>query len=627
MSLQVWLPLNGNLNNQGLGTITSVNGTPSFKTSGKISNNALDLKTRITFICPQLANLQTFSIAFWAMVQTSDTLTSSWQDIMGFADVSSSGSGGTFRWETTYSSSNLGIHWHDNATNALVNGSHNHNTVKEQWVHCCVVFDQVAGKLYSYDNGIKTQTHNHLNGKFNSTGTFYLGETNNIEGMIQDVRIYDHALSDKEVEELAKGLVLHYKLNNEEYTNENLFSLENIYVNNSTVTKVVTGNTIELTSRAVNYGSFSANTYMDFEAGVTYTLSGHIKVIQKGTDNCVPRLCIRNNSHNIQVSQSVIDNESDVVMTLTPTSTFRGYVSGINTWSSGSSNTTNAITEFSKIKLEISSIKTPYIPNSNDVLYVALGYNKNIIYDSSGYENNGTKNGTFNALTNNPKYDIALSGTGTITTTIPTLASLLATGRQYTLACWARPTGTNENGWVIKMGNNSCGLWWAKSAARWVWNENDNGKRVIGTPIADDYTNWHHLVTTVDKTTATAFIAKHYVDGLPATGYAQQTWDNGSNASPTGTNIVMTLTNADLSDVRLYSTCLTDEQILELYNTSASIDNLGNIYSREYDEDDNLSITKTGEFKCSVIYDSDELTKASILKTNKQIQGKTLYEY
>jgi hypothetical protein len=29
---------------------------------------------------------------------------------------------------------------------------------------------------------------------------------------MNDFRIYDHALSTKEVEEIAKGLVLHYKL-------------------------------------------------------------------------------------------------------------------------------------------------------------------------------------------------------------------------------------------------------------------------------------------------------------------------------------------------------------------------------------------------------------------------------
>jgi len=36
-----------------------------------------------------------------------------------------------------------------------------------------------------------------------------------------------------------------------------------------------------------------------------------------------------------------------------------------------------------------------------------------------------------------------------------------------------------------------------------------------------------------------------------------------------------------LSDFRIYATELTDEQILELYHTSTTIDNKGNIYSRE----------------------------------------------
>ena len=227
MSLQVWLPLNGNLNNQGVGDVISTSGTPSYK-SGKIGANALDLKTRIYFTCSELANLKTFSVCFWAMAESSNTLTSNWQDLLGFQDTpDGGGSNGTFRFETAYGNSSLGIHWHDNATNALVNGSHNHITVKDQWVHCCVVFDYEAGKIYSYDNGILTQTHNHAGGSFNATGAFYLGETNNIEGRINDVRFYSHALSAKEVEEISEGLILHYKLDNNGFGQDNHYRNSN----------------------------------------------------------------------------------------------------------------------------------------------------------------------------------------------------------------------------------------------------------------------------------------------------------------------------------------------------------------------------------------------------------------
>jgi hypothetical protein len=39
-----------------------------------------------------------------------------------------------------------------------------------------------------------------------------------------------------------------------------------------------------------------------------------------------------------------------------------------------------------------------------------------------------------------------------------------------------------------------------------------------------------------------------------------------------------------MSDFRIYATALTDKQIKELYDTSATIDNLGNVYARELNE-------------------------------------------
>jgi hypothetical protein len=50
--------------------------------------------------------------------------------------------------------------------------------------------------------------------------TFTVG--GNANTFINDVRLYDHCLSPKEIEEISKGLCLHYTLNNRGYGQENL---------------------------------------------------------------------------------------------------------------------------------------------------------------------------------------------------------------------------------------------------------------------------------------------------------------------------------------------------------------------------------------------------------------------
>lgn len=151
-----------------------------------------------------------------------------------------------------------------------------------------------------------------------------------------------------------------------------------------------------------------------------------------------------------------------------------------------------------------------------------------------------------------------------ITIDLANLSTMLANGKTYTLTCWVKPTGTPSSGWVIKLGNNSCGLWWAKSEARWVWNENDNGKRCANPTISADYTNWHHLAIVVDKTVSGKIITQQYVDGVLAAGYPGSTWDCSSHSQPAGTIITISPYVSQLNDIRLYNHCLSPMEVKEL---------------------------------------------------------------
>ena len=98
---------------------------------------------------------------------------------------------------------------------------------------------------------------------------------------------------------------------------------------------------------------------------------------------------------------------------------------------------------------------------------------------------------------------------------------------------------------------------------------------------------------------------KYYIDGVQvgsksATGTIKQIANylfiaaeaGAANATtPESNNFV-----GKISDVRIYATALSLEDIKELYQTSVSIDNKSNIYSREFIEDNNtISIQQNGQ--------------------------------
>jgi hypothetical protein len=112
------------------------------------------------------------------------------------------------------------------------------------------------------------------------------------------------------------------------------------------------------------------------------------------------------------------------------------------------------------------------------------------------------------------------------------------------------------------------------------------GLVVAGTRKVDNCTStkltdgsWHMCTMTYDGTTI-----KRYVDAV----MEKSTAATGSLITSSyfilghyGSNTSYYSKEAYTSDVRIYTTALTEFQVKELYNTSMSVDSNGNIYARE----------------------------------------------
>lgn len=607
MSLQIWLPLNGTLKNNGLGTISTTSGTLAFKSGGKIANTSYDLSKRYYINCPELANLQTFSVCFWGYIESSSTITSNWQDLIGFIDVDASGATGTFRWETCYANGGgtlAGIHWHDNPTNAFVNNSAHHNKAKNEWCHCCVVFNKEAGKIYSYSNGKLIATSDHLGGHFNSTGQFYLGENNNIAGKIQDVRFYDHALSPKEVKEISKGLCLHYKLSE---PCENLCSnsrtfegwtyykdLDKNYTFNGaysvSTTTAWTGPAINLKTYAdtgiikkddiLTYSIWVSSKYDISNACFTlYRSNADLGIDLNGKE-------ARQRDINLIANKWVKIQQTFKVTDYSLTSTKMRYEYDAPTEKDENSDYSipnHGIVYFALPKLEISSKATAWMPSKNDTLYAMLGYGTTE-YDCSGYNNHGTKTDTITGNVNTARYDTSLyfpNKTKVYTLTgFPNMIN-----PSFTLNFWFMPFSSFDYSNFADI----CGLQCTTTG------QDDTLCRL--EIFENNYYSWFRGFQITQSSLSAGILTKDAwnmitlaSDGVKVYSYLNGVLVNSMDIiewQPTGNFYLGDIagSSGQYSDCRIYATALSVDDITELYKTSAIIDNGNNVYAYELKEE------------------------------------------
>ena len=233
MSLQIWLPLNGNLINYGFSNLkfSIVSENTSIVSDGKIglqtyNNNSHNGGGLISDKTIDLGNkLSMFCWINFTQLNSGSSLTG----VCGqHRYPNNAGMGITIKYAsatTGYISLNTG-----DGTNRTYN-TYTGSTLLTagNWYHVGFTYDGNDIKLYV--NGKLEKTQNYPNQKnikdfIQVFGWSFVGEDSQtiygnyqFIGKINDFRVYDHCLSQKEIKYLSQGLIAHYKLSETDLEN------------------------------------------------------------------------------------------------------------------------------------------------------------------------------------------------------------------------------------------------------------------------------------------------------------------------------------------------------------------------------------------------------------------------
>lgn len=604
MALQIWLPLISDLKNQGLANSTSFGTTTAFATSGKIGSKSLYSNAQKTATFAELANLTNFSFAYWIKIDSSIAI-ASWADIIGLECVAGS-STTIIRDEFT---STVGCHQILMGKDSTVGSNTNtyYGTgatatgAKDVWTHYVIIKNNT--NTYVYTNGILTNTLTNTNFEISPqklTGKIYLGNTGSTAAQVNDFRIYDHCLSPMEVKQLAQGLVLHYPLDRGGWGQENLYTgsrdFSGTWVNGSawsTSTETYEGFTVK--QKSTVWGGLAQN--VTCSSGDVFTVSFYAKVTSGGNILSIHRSSLGNVTTGLTILGGNFSSSTNWVNTGEDGTQWKRYWATVRIDSSDITylqwRIENSVADKTLyvcgMKLEKGSIATPWCPNSSDTFATTMGLNGTTEYDCSGYCNNGTRVGTLTYTSNTPKYMVSTHTTNGNTGRINS-PSLSFPSNAVTLNVWFRSTNTSPTGDYHMVIDSVANRQWYEMAVH-KSGYFRAGLFVNGTRYADNGTsttilngNWHMLTLTYDGITI-----KRYVDAV----MEKSTAITASSGLSTPTAITIGrdgpsnsygCVDADISDVRIYATALSADDVKSLYQNSAYIDSSGNVYGAVHSE-------------------------------------------
>lgn len=575
MALQIWLPLNGNLNNQGLNTYT-ISNTGVIDSLGKIGS-CYSYSKQYTLISGDIiSNLSKFSISCWVYLTNASTYNI-------FTSENSSG-----YWQFLLGNNSIKVR--DSVSG--LSGSRIEKTItaipSSVWVHVTVVYDEGVVKVYQ--NGVLKDTLTfHSGATMNTHDKMYIGadglnNTSSYPGncKINDFRVYNHCLSDKEVSEISKGLILHYKLS------ENYQTLNNSFKYPTFNTSSGHGGWLHW-APSNNTGTYSQNTNREYIYRDTQTYSHYFE--HKSGSNyyiCYQSPAFEGGYRSAQAIIKMPNGEDP-----------RGHVRFGHNANVG----TNPPTTFTQlgdgfwlmkhegfqqdgsddlVAIRISHkgvyISEAYLENDKKVCSDIFSTNNNVI-DCSGYTREGEIIGNLTTNSDTPRYDYVTSfdGKSYIQITSPSV-------EVRSVSFWAKwdsiPSGQSvvfvDQKSKMGFGLMSTGI---LCSCNGISTNTFNKTSIVAN-------KWYHFVIVNTGTAPTSKNRDLFINGvkqIPTSNASNWTFDidylQVGKRSTTSDGFV-----GSISDFRMYVTPLTDNDVMDLYSTSTSVDNFGNLHCYEVDE-------------------------------------------
>lgn len=623
MSLIHWWPLNGNTNNYGtMGHEVQATSSDVTFINGKIGQALY--KGSLILTGEQWKKIigNTISIAMWVYTRddgsysagvpffgngnmtepnnrkfamfhypNKTTLHCSWQN-----DDQSSGENPSTYWGCTYS---------------------NFFTIGE-WVHLCIVQNAATNTITVYRNGEQyskstVNVGNLASMNFKEAGAAPIRANIDYQHT-NDLRIYDHALSAAEVKELSKALVVHYTFDDvlAEPTTNIIAGIQSAYGSASLETGRVKINW----SPSGGDSYFMFNCIQTIKANSVYTLSFDCEGLKSGE---VATFAISNLDAAIYNIELKNGRNS---LTFTAGS---DLMNDINTYNrlffDDRIRTDGAVFYLSNFQLEERDHATPYTPTNREAMICnEAGYNHSVV----SYNTQLVTDNSVGSLSCHTPRILSTNNTGTIT---PDNASYLLadvfgypyTPTEFSLSWWWKPIdwgyGTGPFGLVIgstDYQNSTLGV--HDSYARINFTDGTSQKSFNFTQCP--LNEWSHFVITYKPGEAVSYInGNQQTKHTPDTTLTLDSWRYLYLGACSAGGVVR---DGDIywSDIRYYASCLSPEEIKDLYNCGGRISNLGDAFTGEFIEDAaNAKINKNHTIQMNEFIENDE-GKASIKKGN-----------